>query len=135
MICLKLNLFYYDPSCMLQLSELVWTLRSSTWVVFNDFLLIYATDRSKISIDQKRLFFAVSLYPLSFFANTPFILEIKKKRDQALISISTFLKFSALISLLARDRLAIEISEVRTAEWIIINLEYFEIFGLMQLIP
>ena len=29
-------------------------------------------DRSKISSDQKRLFMAVSLYPLSFFANTPF---------------------------------------------------------------
>ena len=27
---------------------------------------------SKISSDQKRLFFAVSLYPLSFFANAPF---------------------------------------------------------------
>jgi len=31
-----------------------------------------ATDRSKTSNDQKRLFIAVSLYPLSFFANTPF---------------------------------------------------------------
>ena len=40
--------------------------------VFNNFLLIDATDRSKISGDQKRLFFAVNLYPLSFFANTPF---------------------------------------------------------------
>ena len=57
---------------MLQLSEFVWTMRSSVWVVFNNFLLIDATDRSKISSDQKRLFFAVSLYPLSFFANTPF---------------------------------------------------------------
>ena len=40
------------------------------WVVFNNFLLIDATDRSKISSDQKRLFFAVSIYPLLFFANT-----------------------------------------------------------------
>ena len=31
-----------------------------------------ATDRIKIRSDQKCLFFAVSLYPLSFFANTPF---------------------------------------------------------------
>ena len=31
-----------------------------------------ATDRSKISSDQKRFFIALSLYPLSFFANTPF---------------------------------------------------------------
>ena len=58
---------------MLHLSEFVWTLRSSVWVVFNNFLLIDATDRSKISSDQKRLFIALSLYPLSFFANTPFI--------------------------------------------------------------
>ena len=28
--------------------------------------------QSKIKSDQKRLFFAISLYPLSFFANTPF---------------------------------------------------------------
>ena len=39
---------------------------------FSNFLLIDTTDRSKISSNQKRLFFAVNLYPLSFFANTPF---------------------------------------------------------------
>ena len=54
---------------MLHLSEFVWILRSSVLVVFNNFLLIDATDRNKISSDQKRLFFAVSLL---FFANTPF---------------------------------------------------------------
>ena len=43
---------------MLQLSEFVWILRSSVLVVFNNFLLIDATDRSKISSDQKRLFLA-----------------------------------------------------------------------------
>jgi len=42
------------------------------WDFFNNFLLIEATDRSKISSDQKRFFLALSLYPLSFFANTPF---------------------------------------------------------------
>ena len=57
---------------MLQLSEFVWALRSSVYVVFNNFLLIDATDRSKISSDQKRLFLALRLCPLSFFANTPF---------------------------------------------------------------
>ena len=57
---------------MLHLSEFVWILRSSVLVVFNNFLLIDATDRSKISSDQKRFFIALSLYPLSFFANTPF---------------------------------------------------------------
>ena len=53
--------------CILQLSE------------YCNFLLIDPTDRSKISSDQKRLFFAVSLYPLSFFANTPFKEKVKKK--------------------------------------------------------
>ena len=42
------------------------------WEVFNNFLLIDATDRSKISGDQKRFFIVLSLYPLSFFANTAF---------------------------------------------------------------
>ena len=72
MICLELNWLFYDPSWMLQLSEFVWTLCSSLWVFFNNFFLIDATDRSKTSSDQKCLFFAVRLYPLSFFANTPF---------------------------------------------------------------
>ena len=45
-------------------------------MVFNNFLLIDETERSKISSDQKRLFFAVSLYPLSFFVNTPFKVEL-----------------------------------------------------------
>ena len=39
---------------------------------FNSFLHIDETDRSKIISDQKRLFIVLSLYPLSFFANTPF---------------------------------------------------------------
>ena len=72
MICLKLKRFFYSLSRVLHLSEFVWILRSSVLVVFNNFLLIDATDRSKISIDQKRFFIALSLYPLSFFANTPF---------------------------------------------------------------
>ena len=72
MICLELNWLFSDPSWMLQISEFVWELHSSVWIVFNNFLLIDATDRSKISSDQKRLFFALLLYPLSFFASTPF---------------------------------------------------------------
>ena len=41
--------------------------------VFNNFLLLVdTTDRSKISSDQNCLFFALSLYPLLIFANTPF---------------------------------------------------------------
>ena len=57
---------------MFQLPQFVWALRSSVWGVFINFLLIDPTDKSKISIDQKRFFIALSLYPLSFFANTPF---------------------------------------------------------------
>ena len=57
---------------MLQFSEFVWALSYSVWDVFNNFLFIEATDRSKSSSDQKRFFIALSLYPLSFFANTPF---------------------------------------------------------------
>ena len=34
---------------------------------FNNFLLIDEIDTSKISSDQKSLFFTASLYPLSFF--------------------------------------------------------------------
>ena len=79
MICLELNWFFYDSIWMLQLSEFVWTLRFLARVVFNNFLLIDATDRIKISSDQKRLFFAVRLYPLSFFMNTPFKLKLFAK--------------------------------------------------------
>ena len=56
----------------MQFSKFVWPLSYSVWDVFNNFLLIDATDRNKISSDQKRFFIALSLYPLSFFANTPF---------------------------------------------------------------
>ena len=49
----EMKSIFYDPSRILQLSEFVWTLRSSVKVVFNNFLIINATDRSKISSDQK----------------------------------------------------------------------------------
>ena len=75
MIYLELNLLFYDPSRMLQLSEFVWTLRFSVWVVFNHFLLLNATNRSKICSYQKLLFIAVSLYPLSR------TVPLKKKRS------------------------------------------------------
>ena len=70
---------------MLQLSEFVWALRSSVWVVFNNFLLIDATDRSKISSDQKRLFFAVSLYPLTFLRGLPLRQVLKATTDTEFI--------------------------------------------------
>jgi len=39
----------------MQFSQVVWALSYSVWDVFNSFLLIDATDRSKISSDQKRI--------------------------------------------------------------------------------
>ena len=63
---------FYGLSHMLQFSEFVWALSYSGWDVFNNFLLIDATDRSKIISDQKRVFIALSLYPLSFFENSSF---------------------------------------------------------------
>jgi len=65
-------LIFYGRSSMLQFSQFVWPLSYSVWDVFNKFLLIDATYRSKISSDQKRFFIAFSLYPLLFFTNTPF---------------------------------------------------------------
>ena len=57
---------------MTQFSQFVRPLSYSVLDVFDNFLLIYATARSKISSAQKRFFIALSLYPLSFFAKTPF---------------------------------------------------------------
>ena len=54
MIFLKLNWFYYDPSRVATFSIDVDVTCSSDKVVFNNFLRIDATDRSKISSDQKR---------------------------------------------------------------------------------
>ena len=68
----EIKWIFYSLSRMLQLSEFVWALSYSVLDGYNKFLLIDATDRSKISSDQKRFFIALSLYPLSFFANTPF---------------------------------------------------------------
>ena len=72
MICLKLIWFFNGLSHMLRFSQVVWALSYSVWHVFSNFLLIDTTDRSKISSDQKRFFIALTLYPLSFFTNTPF---------------------------------------------------------------
>ena len=69
---LELIWIFYDLSQILQLSEFVWALHSLVLVVLNHFLLIDATDRTKINSNHHRIFFDVSLYTLSFFANNPF---------------------------------------------------------------
>ena len=65
---------------MLQFSQFVWTPCYSVRDVIKNFLFIDATDRSKIIGDQKRFFIALSLYPLSFFANTPFKSTIQRSK-------------------------------------------------------
>ena len=75
----EIELIFLRLSRMFQLPQFVWALRSSVWDVFVNFLHIDAPDRSKISGDQKRFFIALSLYPLSFFANTPFKYSLLNK--------------------------------------------------------
>ena len=41
---------------MLQLSKFVWTLRSSAWVIFNDFILIDATDKVRLVAIKELIF-------------------------------------------------------------------------------
>ena len=77
------------------LSEFVWTLQSLVWVVFNNFLLINTTDKSKTTSDQSA-FFAVSLYPLSFFANTPIKPLFKFKKISAFFFV-LFVLFDFLV--------------------------------------
>ena len=72
MICLQLNWLFYDLSRILQLSELYRRYVLLYKSFFNNFLFIGATDRNMNSSDQKQLFFAVSLYLLSFFVNSIF---------------------------------------------------------------
>ena len=67
----EINLIFYSLSSMLQFSQFVWPLSYLVWDVFNNFLLIDATDRSKISRDQKRFFIAVSLNPFNFSRTLP----------------------------------------------------------------
>ena len=47
-----IKLIFYCPRRMLQLSDFVWSLRSSVLVIFNNFVLIDTTDRSKICSDH-----------------------------------------------------------------------------------
>ena len=65
MICLKLNRFFYGLSRMLHLSEFVWIRRSSVLVVFNNFLLIDATDRRLEAI--KSAFYRIKAIPPFIF--------------------------------------------------------------------
>ena len=62
----EIKLIFYGLSRMLQFSQFVWPLSYSVWDVFNNFLLKDATDRSKISSDQKRFFIALIHTPFHF---------------------------------------------------------------------
>ena len=94
----EIKWIFLHPSHVLQLSQFVWTLRSSVLVVFNNFLLTDATDTSEISSDQKRFFIALSLYPLSFFANTPFKPGIRYKLNIH-VFVSENVLYSVVVSL------------------------------------
>ena len=74
-IFLELNWLFYDPSWILQLSEFVWLLRSLVWVAFNKFLLIDATDKSKTSSDQKRIFSQLAYTHFCFSLTLPLMLK------------------------------------------------------------
>ena len=78
-ICLKLNGFFLRSESCVATFSICMDVTFFSISRFNSFLLTDATDRSKISGDQKRFFIALSLYPLSFFANTPFKVTVKKK--------------------------------------------------------
>ena len=63
----EIKLIFYGLSSILQFPQFVWALRSSVWDVLNNFLLIDATDRSKISSDQKRFFYRIKPIPPFIF--------------------------------------------------------------------
>ena len=97
MICLELNWFVYDPSLIAHF----WNCLDTTF----------------FGMSQKRLFFVVSLYPLSFFANTPFnINDIIKKfvflpnffkttsHHNKFIRLKTRLLYSEIVNEVCRSR-------------------------------
>ena len=96
MICSELNWFVYNPSWMLHLSEFVWTLHSSMWVVFNNFLLIDTTDRSKISSNKKLIFIALSPYPVHLLRTLPLRKFPYFMRKTSLTALGSALAFSCL---------------------------------------
>ena len=100
----------------MHLSEFVWTLRSSVWVVFNNFLLTDATDRSNISSNQKRFFIALSQYPISFFANTPFKPTQKRGGSTAIK------KLNNLTPLIQYDPGSVTYLDINTRTWVKIFL-------------
>ena len=63
----KIDLRIFASDKMKKMSNVIFGYTST-----DVFFLVDATDRSKISSDQKRFFIAFSLYPLLFFTNTPF---------------------------------------------------------------
>ena len=81
---------------ILKLSDFVWTLCSSAWGVSNNFLIIDATDRSKISNNQKRSFFAVSLYDTPFYFSQTFPLILQSLGNPHSVILNFELKYNSL---------------------------------------
>ena len=80
----EIKLIFYSLSRMLQIIQFVSPLSYSVWDVFNNFLLIDATDRSKISSDQKRFFYRTKPIP-------PFIFREHVFKEDIVVFISIYL--------------------------------------------
>ena len=76
-ICLEFNWFFNDPSRTLQLLNLYWRYVVRPEFFFNNFLLIDATDRTKISSNYSLIFFDVSPNPHHFSRTLPFSRDTK----------------------------------------------------------
>ena len=71
MICLELNWLFYDPSWMLQLSEFVWTLRSSVWFGMSGYAKLFLTLVKDIQTHmlhklQQKPWYQVQSYPYTY---------------------------------------------------------------------
>ena len=123
MICLKLNWFFYYPSCNFLNLYGRYVLQYESFL--NNFLVIDATDRSKIRSDQKGLFFAVSLYPFSFFANTPFKLNVLKFYFiTKLLKMLTLTKYLDMNDMRCRNVLVLPLQDWILLVWQALKLKY-----------
>ena len=82
---------------MLQFSQFVWPLSYSVWGVFSNFLLIDATDRSKISSDQKRFFYRIKPIPPFIFREHSLLNHSLPKNEHNIDNIKVWWFISVLV--------------------------------------
>ena len=106
----EIKLIFLRSKSYVAISQFVWTPCYSVWDVFNNFLHIDATDRSKISSDEKRFFIALSPYPLSFSRILPLTRvfnrnSIARNDAQRCVVVASFyaLGLSAILTFLRID--------------------------------